>query len=246
MPNLPKRPGVRRTAGFSLVELTIVLVIVALLSGGLLLNLSGQQSQAQNKEAQQQLDLVRDALLGFAMSNGRLPCPANPGLATDSGGGREAWTCTPADCSGDRTCTLEHGTIPWLALGLKEGDPWGTRLTYFVGREFANPLSQAETTAGLRARFTLDTVGRAYVQDGLGHDIAREIPAVVVSHGSRNAGGYLANGAQQAGANGDEAENADADLLFISRSPNDTFDDLVTWIVPTVLKARLVAVGKLP
>lgn len=243
-PTSPARP--RHHAGFSLVELTIVLVVVALLSGGLMLSLSSQRDQAQNRDAQQQLDLVRDALFGFAMSTGRLPCPADPVLTTDNGGGKEAFACLPADCSGDRTCSLEHGVIPWQGLGLQEADPWGNRLTYFVGREFSNPLVKAETDAGRRTRFTLDTIGRANTQDGAGHEIASNLPAVIVSHGSRGVGGYQSSGAQLPGAAGDEAENADADLTFVARTPTASFDDLVSWIIPTVLKSRMVAVGKLP
>lgn len=233
-------------AGFTLVELTIVLVIVALLSGGLMMGLSSQRDLSMNKEAQLQLDLVRDALLGFAISNGRLPCPADPKTPTENGGGKEAFTCTPVDCSGDKTCTFEHGILPWLALGVKETDPWGSRLTYFVGREFSNPLTKAETDAGLRARFTLDTLGRAKVQDGAGNDTATELPAVIVSHGSRGAGAYQPTGTQLPGATGDENENANATLTFIAHTPTDAFDDQVTWIIPTVLKSRMVAVGKLP
>lgn len=235
-----------KSAGFTLLELTIVLVIIALLSGGLMVGLSSQRDQAMNKESQQQLDLTRDVLLGYAMSNGRLPCPTNPALTTENGGGKEAFTCSPADCSGDKTCTLEHGTLPWQTLGLKETDPWGNRFTYFVGREFSNPLTKAENDAGLRTRFTLDTKGRANIQDGAGHEIASDLPAVIVSHGSKAAGSYQNTGIQLPGAVADEAENANATLTFISHTPTDNFDDLVTWIIPTVLKSRMVAVGKLP
>lgn len=59
--------------GFSLVELTIVLVIVALLSGGLMLGLAAQRDANNYQEAQRQLDSAKEALFGFAISNGRLP-----------------------------------------------------------------------------------------------------------------------------------------------------------------------------
>jgi len=32
----------------------------------------------------------------------------------------------------------------------------------------------------------------------------------------------------------------------VSHTPTESFDDLVAWIVPSILKSRLVAVGKLP
>lgn len=69
-------------AGFTLVELTIVLFIVALLSSGLMLGLSGQREQAMNKDARMQLETIREALIGYAMTNGRLPCPAPPTCPT--------------------------------------------------------------------------------------------------------------------------------------------------------------------
>lgn len=226
--------------GFSLVELTIVLVIVALLSGGLMATLSGQRDQTQNQEAQSQLQLINDALLGFAMTNGRLPCPANPGIATANGAGDED---IPAAYT---ACNREFGVLPWRTLGIKETDSWNHRFTYFVGHEFADPLTSAEITNGLRTRFTLSTTGRANIFDSLGQTIASNIPAVVISHGNQGAGAYQSDGTQLPGAVGDEAENADADLTFVTHTPTGNFDDLVIWIIPSVLKSRMVAVGKLP
>ena len=68
----------RRDKGFTLVELAIVLVIVALLTSGLLLGVSAQRNAAENIDAQRQLENIREALTGFALSRGRLPCPALP------------------------------------------------------------------------------------------------------------------------------------------------------------------------
>jgi len=49
-----------------------------------------------------------------------------------------------------------------------------------------------------------------------------------------------------AGAAGDESENADADLTFIAGQPSNNFDDLLTWVVPSILKSKMVAAGRLP
>lgn len=235
-------------SGFSLVELAIVLIIVALLTSGLLVGLSSQRNLAENKDAQHQQEIIVEAILGFAMSSGRLPCPADPEIATANGAGTEELVpCTKSTCTAvDRECKLEHGVIPWRSLGLQETDPWGNRFTYFVGSEYANPFTQTEKDNGTRTRFSLDTVGRANIQDNSGLAVASDLPAVIVSHGSRGAGGYQSSGLQVAGASGDEAKNADANLTFVSHTPNDNFDDLVTWIIPTILKSRLVTVGKLP
>ncbi len=230
------RPSKRQT-GFSLVELTVVLVIVALLSSGLLLGLGAQRDAANNSEAQRQLEQARESLYGFAMTNGRLPCPATPTLPdTDANAGKE-------------NCALQHGVLPWVTLGLPEIDPWGFRLTYFASSKFTGALP-----AGALASFTLttgiapDNAGTANIKDsaGAGYNIASDLPAVIVSHGKRSAGAYQTSGGKLPGAAGDEAENADADQTFVAHTPTEDFDDLVVWIVPTVLKSRMVAVGKLP
>lgn len=218
----------QRQPGFTLVELTVVLVVVALLSGGLMLTLSAQRSSAELADAQRQLDSAKEILLGFAMANGRLPCPAKATLPnTDTNAGIE-------------DCSTSHGVLPWVTLGLPETDPWGQRLTYFVSNKF--------TTVG----FTLNTGnsddagGLANIKNRAGNKVAIDLAAVVVSHGRHSSGGYQANGGKVAGAINEEAENADADQDFVANTPTPDFDDLLTWISPSLLKARLVAAGKLP
>jgi prepilin-type N-terminal cleavage/methylation domain-containing protein len=228
--------------GFSLVELAIVLVIVALLSGGLMMGLSAQRDAAAYQEAQRQLDNAKEALLGFAISNGRLPCPAASNSVSGSAN------------AGMEDCTIangqaRHGVVPWATLGLPETDAWDRRFTYFVSVKFSTPLAP-----GSLSSFTMstgidpDNAGTANVKliATSGSNIASDLAAVVVSHGSRGLGGYTASGTVLAGAVGDEAENADTDLTFVAHTQSTDFDDLLMWITPALLKSRLVAVGKLP
>ena len=246
----PSHHGVAQS-GFSLVELAIVLIVVALLGSGAIFGLSSQHQQMQFQESARQIDVAHEAIVGFAMSAGRLPCPADPATPSTNGAGKEEITCLPANCNPkstgcECTCKYEHGVVPWQTLALIETDPWGNRLTYFAGREFSNPLSYDEEKKGIKARFALETVGRANIQNGDGQAVANEVPAVIVSHGPRAQGAYTDSGQKISGATGDELLNASGTQTFISRTPTETFDDHVTWIVPTVLKSRLVAVGKLP
>jgi len=132
--------------GFSLVELAVVLVIVGLLASGLMLSLGTQRESATTQEAQRQLENIREAVIGFTLVNGRLPCPALSSLVnTDSNAGRE-------------NCTLQHGVIPWATLGLPESDPWGNRFTYY-----AHSLFTATVPTGALSSFTLDTQGNAVI-----------------------------------------------------------------------------------
>lgn len=218
-----------RNHGFSLVELAIVLIIVALLTSGLLLGISAQRNATENVDARQKLENIREALLGFAMANGRLPCPADPALTN----GSEDRPNASSQCNRiDTTRNGIFGVIPWATLGLPETDPWGRRFAYYVNADFTKPLQ-----SNALASFTLSTLGNANIKDSAssGSNIASNLPAVVVSHGSNGIG-----------AASDEVENANSTLTFVSRTPGNDFDDLVVWIVPSILNARMVAAGRLP
>ena len=76
---LEKLSGFMSQSGFTLVELTIVLIIVGLLVGSLIPPLSSRIDQRNYNETRQQLNEIREALIGFAVANGRLPRPATAG-----------------------------------------------------------------------------------------------------------------------------------------------------------------------
>ena len=64
-------------AGFTLIEIAIVMTIISLLLGAILVPLGGAFEQSQRKTVKAQLEEINDALIGFAAANGRLPCPAS-------------------------------------------------------------------------------------------------------------------------------------------------------------------------
>ena len=72
----PLRRSVR---GFTLAELAIAFLVISLLLGGMLMTLSAQNQTRQIAETQRTMENARDALLGFAVRFGRLPCPAMDG-----------------------------------------------------------------------------------------------------------------------------------------------------------------------
>lgn len=77
---------------------------------------------------------VIDQLSSFAQIYGRIPCPANPGLAaTNAAFGRE-------DRAGPGTvCNRTEGIVPFRSLGMQAGDAvdgWGRLMTYGVSRVF--------------------------------------------------------------------------------------------------------------
>lgn len=243
--------------GFSLIELAIVLMIVALLLGGLIVPLSTQVDQGKINETRIQQEILRESLIGFALTHGRLPCPAQASLPRgDANAGVEATNSSVCTCqsssgstksvayisSGNVTCASDAtsitGVVPWVTLGVPETDAWNRRYTYRVTRAFA----QTST------KFTLSSSGVPDVISASsgGNPVADNVPAISISHGKNGLGAYNTDGTQISGASGDEAENSDNDNTFVYHNQDESFDDLVTWLSPNVLFNRMVAAGKLP
>lgn len=215
-----------KSSGFSLVEMAIVLVIVALLLGGLLPTISSQVEQQRRNETRKQMDEIISALLGYAASQQppKLPCPAKPAIATGLAN------------AGISDCTISSGVVPWATLGTSETDAWGRRFTYSVASIY--------TTS-----FTLSSTGNLNVLTAAGGNaIASGVPAVIVSHGTNGMGAYTPQGIQigYASASPDEKENVDGTPFVSHDFVQNGFDDLVTWLSPNTLNNRMVAAGKLP
>lgn len=214
--------------GFSLLEMGVVLVVVGLLLGGSLIPLSVQMEKQDRDATEQQLQDIREALIGFALTNGRLPCPD-----TDNDG----------QMNGLVTCANSIGAIPWVDLGLGQQDAWGQPFTYRVSGDFADStdgtICSSPATTGIS--FSLCSVGDISVLDAVGgNPVALTLPAIVLSHGK--------NWATTTGS--DEAENSDADAIYVARSySNNTaspFDDLMIWLPPAILKNKMLTAELLP
>jgi len=125
--------------------MAVVLLIVALLLGGLLPTVSSQVEQKHRNDTRKQLEEIQQALVGFAIVNGRLPCPASPnsnGLesfcntATPCGG--EAPTTNPVPAHG-RCFKPYDGFVPAATLGITPVDSngytidgWNNRIHYAI------------------------------------------------------------------------------------------------------------------
>ena len=135
-----------RSKGFSLVELAVALAIIALLIAGALIPLSTQIEVRYSADTQRTMESTREAIIGFAQANGRLPCPANGGTPagtvdtttwpTSVGAGAEQ-----RDPNNNR-CYTAFGVVPWTTLGASETDAWGRRFTYRVAPAFADGIAQ--------------------------------------------------------------------------------------------------------
>jgi prepilin-type N-terminal cleavage/methylation domain-containing protein len=261
-----KKPAARKLAGrgFTLVELAVVLIIVALLSGGMLITLSTSRDIALASETQKQLTGINDALLGFVAANGRLPCPAS---ATSNGvesfcTGDVAAACgaellTPAPDHG-RCQNPFDGFLPGRTLGITPTDaqgytvdPWNNRVRYgiasaddgtnfvFSGRDRIKAAWSApplpDTTRMLRICNT--AAGAIADCQNLASTVADNAVAVVFSRGPNGGAAPLA---------ADEVENGDNDRVFVSTTNSANFDDIVSWLSPNLVYNRMITAGRLP
>lgn len=213
-------------SGFSLLEMAIVLAIVGLVLTGLIPSLTAQMEQQHRNDTTKQMIDLKDALIGYALVNGRLPCPAKGSIPS-----------TTAN-AGLSDCTLTSGVVPWATLGTNETDAWGRRFTYSVSSAFIN------------SNFTLSSNGTLTVKTATtgGTNVATGIPAVFLSHGPNGFGAYTPQGGVplKTSSSLDEADNSNADTNFVSHDFTPTFDDQVAWISPNILFNRMVMAGKLP
>jgi prepilin-type N-terminal cleavage/methylation domain-containing protein len=229
--------------GFSLIEMAVVLFVITLLIGSLLVPLSTQVEQRQVSETEKALAEIREALLGFAVANGYLPCP-------DTGtNGLENINAGTGFCN-TITVNVACGRLPHATLGVANSDVWGNRFTYCVNEQFARRAPAA--------LFSLSTTGtdvNICANQACGTPISTSAVLAVVSHGRNGWGAInLATGAQNPAAPQlDEQENYDNNDRFIvwrtrtaAGATAGEFDDIVVWLPRFTLFNRMVAAGKLP
>lgn len=227
-------PSPMTSRGFSLVEMAIVLAIVALLMAGLLPTISGQIEQARRNETRKILAEIQQALVGYAVLNGKLPCPT-----TQADPAHADFGLADASC----TSPASEGFLPWKTLGVAETDAWGSRKPdtgttlwpgywrYRVEPAFASSVAFTLTTS---SNSTLDL----QVKDSAGVRITgtTERPVAIIYSTGPN---LTANGEN---ASYEQTTNA----TYQSDVPNSNFDDMTVWISRPTLMNRMVAAGKLP
>ena len=261
--------------GFSLLELAIALAVVGLLLGGLLIPLSTQIAQRNESATQKQLDEIKEALLGFAAANGRLPCPASAsskGVESFAAGG----DASNGDC-GSASGGAFIGFVPGVTLGLSQVDPegfavdaWGNnpynRIRYAISSDTLNSVQYPFTRFGGMRSATMSWVASAELLHvcGTGTGVAMSggawhcaaggdatntltfnAPVVIWSTGANSATGGTSTDEIQ---NPNPVNGSSLDRIFVSRtrSANPEFDDIVTWMSSGRLVNRMIVAGQLP
>jgi len=246
----------RNCAGFSLVEMAIVMCVIAVLAGGALVISSAQQEKNKYALTNQRIDAIVEAMKRQGFASGYLACPAplnalesatNFGVATD---------CSAPLVSGVTYPTaydvkIRIGAVPVRSLNLPkemEYDGWGNRFTYFVIED----LAKAESTS-LANFFSSSALNSGIIQVLDNVNNVMSMPAsplsylgngtvsfAVISHGrdgkgATNRKGVVVNACAPTVAGDGENCNNDAILKDMrifdgSGAGAQYFDDVIRWV----------------
>jgi len=247
-------------AGFSLVELALVLLIVGILMLSLMSTLSSQIDQRSIDDTRRRLEQARELVLSFAIVNGRLPCPATAASSGDE---------SPAGGGAGAACTTYYGGwLPARAIGFQQADSsgfavdaWGNRIRYAVSattwgttRFTKQHNSSPATDAWLVTTTPSDLVicGSATGITGTTCNTAPSVTnqnvvvAIIFSTGKNGAPTPCATCLDE------RANTIVVDPVFVFHTPtssgaaNGEFDDQMTWITVGELYGKLIAAGQLP
>ena len=221
----------RHGRGFTIAEMAIAVAILALLLFAAMVPFSTQVDVRNVADTRRSMDSIREALLGFAQANGRLPCPALGTTATGAAGaGTEQLV--------GNACTATFGVVPWASLGTPETDAWGRRFSYWVSPIFADavaantfnspgqiPSCATPTPQPSQSSFALCSLGiltvstRSEVTHSTVTALGSNLPVVFISHGKNGGGAYLPNGVVVATVGGaDEIANSTGNRPYVTTS----------------------------
>jgi prepilin-type N-terminal cleavage/methylation domain-containing protein len=254
--------------GFTLVELAVVILIVSLLLGGLVATIDAQANARAAAQTEQSMQLARDALIGFAIRQERLPCPAMenvdfvgglpPYWQTHAALGYRNGTATRVDGTGEEAfaaggssangqCTDTVGFLPALTLGIGPTDAqgylidgWGSRVLYAVtDADTTNP--RAFTTAKRLRTLGFAVTPNLFVCASTSTNKPTDCGAL--NPGTRVPAVVFSRGKNyaQAAAGADETDNNDGDRFFVAHTPSPAFDDQILWLSENVLYSRIIA-----
>lgn len=193
----------QRARGFSLIELSVVLVLLTIVLGLGLGALNAQFQSASASVTKKRQDLIREALIAHLGAARRLPCADDPG----TGG-----------VTGAQDCPATFGVLPYAALGLSREtaeDGWGNLFSYAVYAQ-ASPSCPGGGGPGIdwknAACFGEGKSGGFIVKEGniaASTSLTTGAIAVIVSHGPNGLGAWTREATRNASpADCEEAHNS--------------------------------------
>ncbi|MGB8718496.1 MAG: type II secretion system protein [Desulfobacterales bacterium] len=197
--------------GFSLIEIAIVMVIIGLLAGGGVSLMGMLTARKARSDTQQYLLLAKNALVTFAVVNGRLP-----------------WADTDGD--GQANPHAAVGTLPYGELQISPADAYKRALKYALNSSLG--ADRAVSCSALHSGLSASPL----VVDADGAAPAFAAAAVLVSAGPMDADSS-GNVFDAVAVGSHRGDNTDGAPNYLRHPPADGFDDLTTYLGGTELFA---------
>ncbi len=246
----------RSNKAFSLIEMSMVLIIIATISGGMIAMSVSQSENANREQTQNKFKIIEKSLSTFISINKRLPCPADPALSeNDANFGVERCNCNefrgsisgsfpaPADYSCAAADSYSGGDVPFVTLGLPKqfaSDGWGNKIFYSVSDAFTgtNAANCQIGTPETLFDFNECNKGLLKILDANGNVKTDDAAIVLLSFGPNAQGAYYKNIDSRVVPNPTSIESVNADLgdgrftdKIVEKSDNETinFDDVILY-----------------
>ncbi|NDF11507.1 MAG: type II secretion system protein [Proteobacteria bacterium] len=242
--------------GFSIMELTVVLTIIALIAGSALAVGASRVEQQKIQTTQERIEFIISAIETFVVKFGYLPCPADASLNNNDpdfgvervpgvGGSGEGTQANQGNCHRanykDPATNVVAGLVPVRTLLISPGlamDGWGRRISYVVDE---NLTWRGGPGIG---GYADDTQGEIEIHGAGGTVVTTEGAFLVMSYGTNGHGAWKAKGVDRLDkgiTDADEKENSwdgngvagngAFNSIFVQKFLSRTFDDLVQYRV---------------
>lgn len=214
-----------RREGFSLIEISVVLIVVSVMISGILPYISESQKTNAANDTAERMEAIENAMLTYRAANGFIPCPSNIQATLNSAAfGTADATASCAAATNFTDTNTAAGGVPTKTLGLPDEygfDGWGRRMVYHVAK--------ALTVAGTYEAGT----GSITVNDAAGTARTTAAAYAIVSHGPNGHGAYTRAGGTArfsfGSTNANEQENCECNASATATA----YDSILTQFMAT-------------
>jgi len=208
----PHMNSAREKQGFTLIELSVVLVVIAIITAMGVSSGVDALEASRRISTESKMDVIESALLAYRKKHGRLPCPADAQLLhTDASYGIEAENMSGTCTGGTPEATyvtlgapmgVPSGAVPVRTLSLPDSfmyDGWNKKIHYEV--------TPTLTIASAFAASQLYDSCSITIKDNSDTALTTNAVYALVSYGKNGIGSYGLGGTQYTGANAGDDED---------------------------------------
>lgn len=217
----------RKKRAFSLVELSVVVIVASIIIAGVLSVSVGKVSNHKVKVTNERLNEIYKALGSYVVANKRMPCPASIKAikSSDSNYGVEgtaAGTCTAGTGVYSGGTNLVYGMVPVRTLGLKSSlaeDGFGGKIAYFVDKSFTDSSTFTSASGSITIQ--------EYTNGALA-TVATSQMFALVSHGANQTSSFGSNSNAQNTVTVDIDEMSNDATTFVDLAKTAIFTNTLT------------------